>query len=163
MRTERSVYINTSPFNTKVISVVFYMHIVIINGPNLNLLGLREPQLYGSQTMEEYLQQLSEQMPDVEIDYYQSNHEGDLIDWLHENGFSAHGIVLNAGGYTHTSVALRDAIVAINTPVVEVHITDLSKREIFRQTNMLTDVCVHTIMGHGLNGYKEAIEWLKNM
>lgn len=139
------------------------MQIVIINGPNLNLLGIREPQLYGTLSMEEYLRQLNEQMPDIEIDYYQSNHEGDLIDQLQQKGYTADGIVLNAGGYTHTSVAIRDAVAAITAPVVEVHITDINKRESFRQRSMLTDVCRHTISGHGLNGYKEAIEWLKNM
>jgi len=136
------------------------MHIVIINGPNLNLLGLREPELYGTMTMEEYMEQLSAEFDDVDFDYCQSNHEGDIIDWLQQEGFSADGIVLNAGGYTHTSVAIRDAIAAITTPVVEVHITDISKREKFRQTSLLTDVCAHTIIGKGMDGYKEAVQYI---
>lgn len=138
------------------------MHIVIINGPNLNLLGLREPELYGTMTMEEYMEQLSAEFDDVDFDYCQSNHEGDIIDWLQQEGFSADGIVLNAGGYTHTSVAIRDAIAAITTPVVEVHITDIRKREKFRQTSLLTDVCAHTIIGKGMDGYKEAVQYIIN-
>lgn len=138
------------------------MHIVIINGPNLNLLGLREPELYGTMTMEEYMEQLSAEFDDVDFDYCQSNHEGDIIDWLQQEGFSADGIVLNAGGYTHTSVAIRDAIAAITAPVVEVHITDISKREKFRQTSLLTDVCAHTIIGKGMDGYKEAVQYIIN-
>ena len=138
------------------------MHIVIINGPNLNLLGLREPELYGTMTMEEYMEQLSAEFDDVDFDYCQSNHEGDIIDWLQQEGFSADGIVLNAGGYTHTSIAIRDAIAAITAPVVEVHITDISKREKFRQTSLLTDVCAHTIIGKGMDGYKEAVQYIIN-
>ena len=138
------------------------MHIVIINGPNLNLLGLREPELYGTMTMEEYMEQLSAEFDDVDFDYCQSNHEGDIIDWLQQEGFSADGIVLNAGGYTHTSVAIRDAIAAITAPVVEVHITDIHKREKFRQTSLLTDVCAHTIIGKGMDGYKEAVQYIIN-
>ena len=138
------------------------MHIVIINGPNLNLLGLREPELYGTMTMEEYMEQLSAEFDDVDFDYCQSNHEGDIIDWLQQEGFSADGIVLNAGGYTHTSVAIMDAIAAITTPVVEVHITDIRKREKFRQTSLLTDVCAHTIIGKGMDGYKEAVQYIIN-
>lgn len=138
------------------------MHIVIINGPNLNLLGLREPELYGTMTMEEYMEQLSAEFDDVDFDYCQSNHEGDIIDWLQQEGFSADGIVLNAGGYTHTSVAIRDAIAAITAPVVEVHITDIRKREKFRRTSLLTDVCAHTIIGKGMDGYKEAVQYIIN-
>ena len=138
------------------------MHIVIINGPNLNLLGLREPELYGTMTMKEYMEQLSAEFDDVDFDYCQSNHEGDIIDWLQQEGFSADGIVLNAGGYTHTSVAIRDAIAAITAPVVEVHITDIHKREKFRQTSLLTDVCAHTIIGKGMDGYKEAVQYIIN-
>ena len=136
------------------------MQIAIINGPNLNLLGIREPHLYGTRDFEDYMEELSTVFADVDFEYCQSNHEGDIIDWLQEYGFSANGIVLNAGGYTHTSVAIRDAIEAISAPVVEVHITDIKKRESFRQVSLLTDVCAHNIIGHGLDGYREAVEWL---
>ena len=136
------------------------MRIAIINGPNLNLLGIRNPELYGAQTMEEYLEQLSSQYPDIDFEYCQSNHEGDLIDWLQQQGFIADGIILNAGGYSHTSVAIRDAIEAITTPVVEVHITDISKREAFRQSSLLTDVCAASIIGMGMKGYEEAVQYL---
>ena len=136
------------------------MQIVIINGPNLNLLGIREPELYGVQTMEEYMEQLSAEFPDIDFDYCQSNHEGDLIDWLQQSGFSADGIILNAGGYSHTSVAIRDTIAAITAPVVEVHITDIYSRESFRHVSLLTDVCSCSIVGKGMKGYKEAVEYL---
>ena len=134
------------------------MKILIINGPNLNLLGRRTPEIYGTMPFEDYLAELRKAFPDVEISYLQSNHEGDLIDWLHEYGFGkADGIVLNAGGYTHTSVALRDAVDAIETPVAEVHISDITRREPFRRVSLLTDICVHSIIGHGLDGYRMAI------
>lgn len=136
--------------------------IAIINGPNLNLVGKREPELYGTQSLDDYLQQLVASMPDVEFTLYQSNHEGDLIDELQRVGFTASGIVLNAGGYTHTSIALADAVAAITAPVVEVHITDISRREPWRRHSMLTAVCVTTIMGHGLDGYRQAVEFLVN-
>jgi len=134
--------------------------IAIINGPNLNLVGIREPELYGNQSLDDYLQQLVASRPDVEFTLYQSNHEGDLIDELQRVGFTADGIVFNAGGYTHTSIALADAIAAITSPVVEVHITDITQREPWRRHSMLTPVCVTTIMGHGLDGYRQAVDYL---
>jgi 3-dehydroquinate dehydratase II len=138
------------------------MKIWIINGPNLNLLGRREPEIYGSQTFEEYFEELREQFSDDELLYFQSNHEGFLIDKLHEIGFDAHGIVLNAGGLTHTSVALRDAISAIESPVVEVHISDIYAREDFRKINFLKEKCVKSIVGKGLHGYFLAVKFLIN-
>ncbi len=134
--------------------------IAIINGPNLNLVGIREPELYGNQSLDDYLQQLVASRPDVEFTLYQSNHEGDLIDELQRVGFTADGIVFNAGGYTHTSIALADAIAAITSPVVEVHITDITQREPWRRHSMLTPVCATTIMGHGLDGYRQAVDYL---
>lgn len=134
--------------------------IAIINGPNLNLVGIREPEIYGTQSLDDYLQRLVQQYDDVEFALYQSNHEGDIIDQLQRVGFTFDGIVLNAGGYTHTSVAIADAIAAITTPVIEVHISDLTQREPWRQHSMLTAVCATTIMGHGLDGYRQAIEYL---
>ncbi|MDX2003373.1 MAG: type II 3-dehydroquinate dehydratase [Chitinophagales bacterium] len=136
------------------------MHHVIINGPNLNLLGRRQPEMYGSKSFEEFLPELRQQFPAIRLEYFQSNHEGALIDKLHEVGFSCHGVILNAGAYTHTSIALADAVSAIESPVVEVHITDISKRETYRQHSYLTAVCVHAIMGKGLAGYAEAIAYL---
>ncbi len=134
--------------------------IAIINGPNLNLVGRRQPELYGNRSLDDYLRQLVDSMPDVRLTLFQSNHEGDLIDELQRVGFSADGIVLNAGGYTHTSIALADAVAAITAPVVEVHITDITRREPWRRHSMLTAVCRHTIMGHGLDGYRMAVDWL---
>lgn len=143
------------------------MRILIINGPNLNMLGRREPDIYGSETMEDVMNNLRRQFPDVSLDYYQSNHEGCLIDRLQEcafrNGDTANGydgVVLNAGGYTHTSVALRDAVAIVPIPVVEVHISDIRQREAFRHISLLTDVCQHTIMGIGTQCYSEAVKWL---
>ena len=166
------------------------MKIVIINGPNLNLIGRREPSIYGTKSMEQVLVDIQRAYPDVHFEYRQSNHEGDLIDWVQEVGVAhcledawlqavdsrsatpvdrpsgcsrvVKGIVLNAGGYTHTSVALRDAVACTEVPVVEVHISDITKREAFRQVSLLTDVCVHSIMGHGTDGYQEAVEWIIN-
>lgn len=138
------------------------MDILILNGPNLNLLGRREPNLYGTRSFENYLEELRQLFPEDTLIYLQSNHEGDLIDAVQDYGFGrAAGIVLNAGGYTHTSISLRDAIAAVETPVVEVHLTDITSREPFRRTSYLTDVCACTIIGKGLDGYKEAIEFLK--
>ena len=146
--------------------------IVIINGPNLNLLGKREPSIYGTRSMEQVLLDIQRAHMDVHLSYHQSNHEGDLIDWIQEAGqptpskeakgerLEVKGIVLNAGGYTHTSVALRDAIACAEVPVVEVHISDISQREEFRRRSLLTDVCAHSIIGHGTDGYLEAVEWL---
>ena len=153
------------------------MKIVIINGPNLNLLGRREVSIYGTKSMEQVLVEIQRMYPDIHFEYRQSNHEGDLIDWVQEARGEVHpinsqslsgtpqrrevkGVILNAGGYTHTSVALRDAVACAEVPVVEVHISDITKREEFRRISLLTDVCAHTIMGHGTDGYKEAVEWI---
>lgn len=132
----------------------------ILNGPNLNLLGLREPEIYGHKRFEHYLFELRSTFADVVLFYKQSNHEGDLIDQLHSWGFSLDGIVCNAAGYTHTSIALADAIRAISTPVVEVHISDTRNRESYRQTSYMRPHCVHHILGKGLAGYAEAISYL---
>lgn len=140
------------------------MRIVILNGPNLNLLGRREPTIYGTRSMEQVLVDIQRSYPEVHLEYHQSNHEGDLIDWIQafgmNNGENVKGLVLNAGGYTHTSVALRDAVACCQVPVIEVHISDITQREGFRRVSLLTDVCAHSIMGHGTDGYKEAIEWI---
>lgn len=133
------------------------MTILILNGPNLNRLGTRKPEIYGSKTMAQILLEIQQNWLDVHFIYRQSNHEGDLIDWIQEAN-DVQGIVLNAGGYSHTSVALRDAIEECEVPVVEVHISDIHAREPFRNIDLLTDVCAHTIIGHGTNGYKEAVE-----
>lgn len=137
---------------------------MILNGANLNCLGRREPAIYGRKSMEQVMLDLQQAYPDIHFTYYQSNHEGDLIDRLQEPLFESPltvtGIVLNAGGYTHTSVALRDAVALCPVPVVEVHISDISKREPFRRVSLLTDVCAHTITGHGTDGYREAVQWL---
>lgn len=166
------------------------MKIVIINGPNLNLLGKREPSIYGTRSMEQVLVDIQRAYPNVHFEYRQSNHEGDLIDWVQEMGVAHRledaylqavdsrsatpvdrplgcsrdikGIVLNAGGYTHTSVALRDAVACSQVPVVEVHISNIAEREEFRRVSLLTDVCAHTIMGHGTKGYKEGVKWIIN-
>lgn len=144
------------------------MKIVIINGPNLNMLGKREPSIYGTRSMEQVLVDIQRAHMDVHFQYLQSNHEGDLIDWIQNYGIEAMrrkgdeaaGIVLNAGGYTHTSVALRDAVACAEIPVVEVHISDITQREDFRRISLLTDVCAHSIIGHGTDGYLEAVEWI---
>ncbi len=134
--------------------------IEIVNGPNLNLTGIRQPEIYGSVTMEQMVATLRPRFPEAEIGYYQSNVEGELINRLHEVGFSADGIVLNAGGYSHTSVALHDAIAAITTPVVEVHISNIFAREEYRRHSLLSDVCKGVICGLGLEGYRFAVEAL---
>lgn len=136
------------------------MKIQIVNGPNLNLLGLREPGIYGSESFESYLAKLREQYPDVEIEYYQSNVEGELINKIQEVGFSFDGIVLNAGAYTHTSIALHDCIRAIKCPVVEVHISNVHQREDFRHHSFISAACKGVICGFGLNSYRLAIEGL---
>lgn len=136
------------------------MQVQIINGPNLNLLGSREPGIYGEESFSVFLERLKSDYPNIEISYFQSNIEGEIINQLHETGFSYDGIILNAGGYTHTSVAIRDAIKAIKTPVVEVHISNVYAREEFRHKSMLTAVCMGVIAGFGLNSYKLAIESL---
>ncbi len=135
------------------------MKIGIINGPNLNLLGVREPEVYGSQRFEEYIHQLKVMFPSVNIEYFQSNIEGEIIDCLHKWGFTKSGILLNAGGYTHTSVAISDAIAAITTPVVEVHISNIYKREEFRHKSIISKECVGMISGLGLKGYALAISY----
>ncbi|NIG53783.1 type II 3-dehydroquinate dehydratase [Chitinophaga sp. Cy-1792] len=135
------------------------MQIVIINGPNLNLLGKREPGIYGNESFEDYLETLKTAYPQVTFRYYQSNVEGELINFLHQEGFSADGILLNAGGYTHTSVAIRDAIAAIKTPVIEVHISNVYAREEFRHTSLIAPKCVGSICGLGMKGYKLALEY----
>ena len=134
------------------------MKIIIINGPNLNLLGVRQPEVYGNRTFEDYLAELKTTFPHVDIDYYQSNVEGEIINKMHEVGFSYDGIVLNAGGYSHTSVAIHDAIASITTPVVEVHISNIYAREEYRRHSLLSDVCKGVICGMGLDGYRMAVE-----
>ena len=136
--------------------------IEIINGPNLNLTGIRQPEIYGSVTMEQMVAGLRERFPQVEIGYYQSNVEGEIINRLHEVGFSADGIVLNAGGYSHTSVAIHDAIAAITTPVIEVHISNIFAREEYRRHSLLSDVCQGVVCGLGLEGYRFAVESFLN-
>ena len=136
------------------------MKILIINGPNLNLLGRRQPEIYGDKSFEQYFAELQEMYPGISLEYFQSNHEGALIDKLHEVGFSIDGIVLNAGGYTHTSIALADAVAAISAPVVEVHISDIYAREAFRRHSFLTANCVESIMGQGLDGYRMGVDFL---
>lgn len=134
------------------------MNIQIINGPNLNLLGVREKSIYGDASFESYLADLQKRFPDVNISYYQSNIEGEIINKLHEVGFSFDGIILNAGAYTHTSVGIADAIAGINTPVVEVHISNVYKREEFRHHSFLSPNCKGIIVGFGLDGYRLGIE-----
>jgi len=136
------------------------MKIQIINGPNLNLLGVREKSIYGNTDFETYLENLRGRHTDITIDYYQSNVEGEIINKLHEIGFNYDGIVLNAGAYTHTSIAIADAIAAINTPVVEVHISNVYKREEFRHSSMLAANCKGVIAGFGMNSYHLAVESL---
>lgn len=138
------------------------MKILVINGPNLNLLGTREKSVYGNQTFEAYFETLTTKCSGLDLSYYQSNVEGDLINKLHEVGFSYDGIVLNAGGYTHTSVAISDAIAAINTPVVEVHISNIHAREEYRHLSLITANCVGMITGFGLKGYDLALEYLQD-
>lgn len=137
------------------------MEILILNGPNLNLLGRREPDIYGHQSFATYFQELQRKYPDVNLTYYQSNIEGELINKIHEVGFTYDGIILNAGAYTHTSVAIADAISAVSTPVVEVHISNTAKRESFRHTSFLSGVCRGVIMGFGLDSYELALLALK--
>ncbi|HLP03804.1 MAG TPA: type II 3-dehydroquinate dehydratase [Paludibacter sp.] len=135
-------------------------HIQIINGPNLNLLGKREPTVYGSRSFEDYLLQLQGFFPDAKLDYFQSNSEGALIDKIHETGFSCDGIVINAGAYTHTSVAIADAIRAIEAPVIEVHISNVFKREAFRHHSHLSEACKGCIVGFGMDSYRLAVDAL---
>lgn len=134
------------------------MKLLILNGPNLNLLGKREPEIYGTQTFEQYFENLKEKYKQVDLSYYQSNSEGALIDKIHEVGFSYDGIVMNAGAYTHTSLAIADAISGINTPVIEVHISNVHKRESFRHHSFLSPVCKGVILGFGLQSYELALQ-----
>nr|WP_121272783.1 type II 3-dehydroquinate dehydratase [Pedobacter schmidteae] len=136
------------------------MKIQIINGPNLNLLGVREPGIYGNEGFDTYIQTLRDMYSIIEIDYFQSNVEGELINKLHEIGFSYDGIVINAGGYTHTSVAIADAIAAIKTPVVEVHISNIYAREEYRHVSLTGKNCKGVLTGFGMDGYRLAIESL---
>lgn len=136
------------------------MTIQIINGPNLNLLGQREPGVYGVESFESYWEKLKSEFPGHQLNYFQSNVEGELINKLQEIGFSADGIILNAGAYTHTSVAIHDAIASIKTPVIEVHISNVYAREEFRHKSLITSKCVGLITGFGLAGYKMAVQYL---
>lgn len=138
------------------------MKIQIINGPNLNLLGKREPEIYGSESFEDYFEQLKLRFPQVELHYYQSNVEGELINKIHEVGFSFDAILLNAGGYTHTSVAISDAISGVTTPTLEVHISNIYKREEFRHKSIISKSCVGMISGLGLKGYELGITYFLN-
>lgn len=145
------------------------MEIHVINGPNLNLLGEREPEVYGSETLDDLNQWVLQQLADiatkveVELEFFQSNHEGELIDYMQAHRHSANGYVLNAGAYTHYSIALRDAISGCQVPTVEVHISDIHAREEFRHHSVIQDVCIKQISGHGKQGYIEAIELLSEM
>lgn len=135
------------------------MKIQIINGPNLNLLGKREPEVYGSQTFDAFYEELKKRFPQVTFSYYQSNVEGEIINTLQETGFSFDTIILNAGAYTHTSIAIHDAIASIKTPVVEVHISNIYAREEFRHTSLITSKCAGLITGFGMEGYALAVQW----
>jgi len=134
------------------------MKLIIVNGPNLNLLGIREKSIYGNTDFENYLLELRKNYPQINIDFYQSNVEGELVNKLHETGFSYDGIILNAGAYTHTSIAIRDAISAIRTPVTEVHISNILTRENFRHQSIIGPACVGSIMGFGLESYRLGVE-----
>lgn len=134
------------------------IQIQIINGPNLNLIGTREPEIYGNMSFEDYFYRLRKDFPEISLHYFQSNHEGDLIDKLHEIGFEYDGIILNAGAYTHYSYAIADAIKAITVPVIEVHISDIYSREDFRKISVTGENCKMIISGKGLEGYKLAVE-----
>lgn len=134
------------------------MKLHIINGPNLNLLGTREPEIYGSRGFDSFLDELKAEFPSLELSYFQSNIEGEIINNLHEHGFSADGILLNAGGYTHTSVAIGDAVAAIKSPVIEVHISNVFARESFRHLSYIAPHALGVISGFGLNSYRLAIE-----
>lgn len=136
------------------------MKIAIINGPNLNLLGKREPDIYGNISFEEYLGSLKKKYPDIELSYFQSNVEGELINELQRVGFDYDGIIFNPGGYTHTSVAIGDAVAAIKTPVIEVHISNVHAREDFRKHSFISAKAAGSIIGMGLPGYEMALEWL---
>ncbi|TDQ17455.1 3-dehydroquinate dehydratase [Algoriphagus boseongensis] len=138
------------------------MKIQIINGPNLNLLGKREPEIYGSETFEDYFENLKKRFPQVELHYFQSNVEGEMINKIHEVGFEFDAILLNAGGYTHTSVAISDAIAGVTTPTLEVHISNIYKREEFRHKSIISKSCVGMISGLGLKGYELGVLYFLN-
>lgn len=138
------------------------MKIQIINGPNINLLGKREPAIYGSQSFDDYLVELKQVYPQVEFEYFQSNIEGEMINKIHQIGFDYDGIVLNAGAYTHTSIALQDAIRAVTSPVIEVHISNVHAREEFRHRSMISCACLGVIAGFGMDSYRLAVEALLN-
>ena len=138
------------------------IQIIIINGPNLNLLGVRQPEIYGNKSFEAYFDELEAIFPDYNLHYYQSNHEGDIIDKIQGVGYRYDGIVLNAAGFTHTSISIADTLRAISTPVVEVHISNIYEREPFRHQNYIRESAVHSIVGKGLDGYREAIEYLRD-
>ena len=138
------------------------MQITIINGPNLNLLGIREPGVYGSQNFDTYYKELQEKFSNIQFTYFQSNVEGELINYLQQQGFTADGIILNPGGYTHTSVAIGDAIAAIIAPVIEVHISNVHAREEFRKLSHVSAKCKGTISGLGLKGYALAVSYFLN-
>ena len=135
------------------------MKLIIINGPNLNLLGIREKEIYGDKSFEDYYESLKKKFDKIDINYFQSNHEGELIEKIQEVGFSYNGIIINAGGFTHTSVALRDAISSVTTPAIEVHISNILSREDFRKKSYLSDVCSGIISGLVLLGYEAAIKY----
>lgn len=137
---------------------IFNMKLIIINGPNLNLIGIRETAIYGNVSFEEFLEKMRNNFPSHHIDYYQSNVEGDIINKLHDVGFSYNGIILNAGGYTHTSVAIADAISSIKTPVIEVHISNIFAREEYRHISLIAPKCKGSISGFGLDSYRLAVE-----
>tara|TARA_B100000965_G_C19165757_1_gene572339 strand:- start:194 stop:619 length:426 start_codon:yes stop_codon:yes gene_type:complete len=135
------------------------MKLIIINGPNLNLLGIREKKIYGEESFESYFKELEKKFNKIKLEYFQSNHEGELIEKIHKVGFSYNGIIINAGGFTHTSVAIRDAISSVESPAVEVHISNILSREDFRKKSYLSDVCSGIISGLGLVGYEAAIKY----
>lgn len=137
------------------------MKVLLINGPNLNLLGIREKSIYGNTSFNSYFQTLKNTFPEITLEYFQSNVEGELINKIHEKGFEYNGIVINAGAYTHTSVAIRDAISGINAPVIEVHISNILTRENFRHESLIGPVCIGSIMGFGLDSYRLGIEAIK--
>lgn len=137
------------------------MKIQIINGPNINLIGKREPEIYGNMDINQYLAKLQEMYPEIEFQVYQSNIEGELIDKIQEVGFSFDGIIINAGAYTHTSIGLHDALKAVTTPAVEVHLSNIMQREDFRHVSMISPACIGTIFGLGLDSYRLAVEALR--
>ena len=138
------------------------MKLIIINGPNLNILGIREKEIYGETSFEEYFKSLKNKFRNINLEYFQSNHEGELIEKIQEIGFSYDGIIINGGGFTHTSIALRDAIASVSTPAIEVHISNILSREDFRKKSYLSDVCEGIISGLGLMGYEYAINYFNS-